>query len=102
MSPEAQNYAIARALGKTHEQATDSSSPLWGGHGRNPDYVNYAGSLDAMHEAEKILTDSQWDSYGAELSSFDSHPVPAWCGMAHMSAANKAEAFLRALGLWAH
>lgn len=55
-----------------------------------PDYLN---SLDAMHEAEKVLTDEQWDLYcnylGGSLRS---------CASA--TASLRAEAFLRTIGKW--
>lgn len=76
MTPEAQNAAIARAVG---------GWPL--------DYLN---SLDAMHEAEEALSAEQAREYHRQLQL---HPEP--CGwMWHIGAKRKAEAFLKATGLW--
>lgn len=62
-----------------------------------PDYLN---DLNAMHEAEKTLSDLQWDLYGVYLGFYDKRP-PAGPGVRvsiHLSAAQRAEAFLRAIG----
>jgi hypothetical protein len=80
MKPELQRIAIAEACGCTE-------TPL-------PDYLN---DLNAMHEAQKILTYAQggemtlWitrihgDGYGPQLFA---------------TAAQRAEAFLRTIGKW--
>ena len=51
-----------------------------------PDYLN---DLNAMHEAEKVLNDHQWDDYICQLG----HAMGA-------TAAQRAEAFLKTLNLW--
>lgn len=58
-----------------------------------PDYLN---DLNAMHEAEKILTKQQWEDYGDYLERMID-PVKGWL---HATAAQRAEAFLKTLGLW--
>ncbi len=55
-----------------------------------PDYL---GDLNAMHEAEKALTGEQSWQYVQLLSGYSNE---GWCA----TAAQRAEAFLRTLGLW--
>ena len=55
-----------------------------------PDYVN---SLDAMHEAEKVLTTNQWNSYVIKFGCF-------LFDCCHATARQRAEAFLKTLGKW--
>jgi hypothetical protein len=55
----------------------------------------YLTDLNAMHEAEKVLTDQQWDAY---CFRFDSVGGAKFC--AHATAAQRAEAFLRTIGKW--
>jgi hypothetical protein len=50
--------------------------------------------LNAMHEAEKVLTNEQWVAYGKELSRLKVFP------MVHATAKQRAEAFLKTLGKW--
>jgi hypothetical protein len=131
MSPEAQRIAIATACGKNpyrwffyygHENGSDRSdlyeSVKEAGEARclyhdtapvkrmvfTPDYPN---SLDDMHEAEKVLSNSQVEDYSRQLQlildsrcrtcDFATYPSDyAW----HATAAQRAEAFLKCLGLW--
>lgn len=63
-----------------------------------PDYLN---DLNAMHEAEKVLTDDQLWKYSVNLHSLvkeDPNNRESWQFRA--TAAQRAEAFLRTLGLW--
>lgn len=53
-----------------------------------PDYLN---DLNAMHEAEKVMIES-----GADCMLYDSMLT----GSFHATAAEKAEAFLKTMGLW--
>lgn len=59
--------------------------------------TNYYGSLDAMHEAEKVLNLEQQQEYWLRLCR-DIVPLSfnAW----HATAAQRSEAFLRTLNLW--
>jgi hypothetical protein len=68
-----------------------------------PDYLN---DLNAMHEAEKVLTDEQYIDYANRLSEAAYHLAH---GLPHVvitrntvspAAAQRAEAFLKALNLW--
>jgi hypothetical protein len=68
-----------------------------------PDYLN---DLNAMHEAEKMLSQSQGTDYGIELNTIMDrdfckgiaapHGDCDW----HATAAQRCEAFLRCLGKW--
>ena len=57
---------------------------------RCPDYLN---DLNAMHEAEKVLTDKQAILYDSILDL-----ISGWTF--HRTAAQRAEAFLRTIGKW--
>lgn len=65
-----------------------------------PDYLN---SLDAMHEAEKILTREQIQSYKNRLAEVCPERIGSIYGFwpcIHATAAQRAEAFLKAIGKW--
>ena len=61
---------------------------------------NFHGSLDAMHEAEKVLTDDQWDRYDDYLCGLTPGSWNRHKSVIHPAANVKAEAFLRTLNLW--
>lgn len=101
MNPEKQRIAIAEACG----WKTTSNSPNWtyyrpDGRGWNGDLPNYLSDLNAMHEAEKVLTD--WIQYEIELTRIwhlnESGRLKNF--LIHANAAQRAEAFLRTLNLW--
>lgn len=113
MTPEKQRVAIATACGWTAEQdrngywrATNQKSgrtfKLWLSE-RNvwsqgiPDYPN---DLNAMHEAEKVLNQMQSRANAYHLAESEQNETWASCHIWHQSAAQRAEAFLRTLGLW--
>jgi hypothetical protein len=58
-----------------------------------PDYLN---DLNAMHEAEKVLTNEQLEVY-CNILHKPNHGV-YWA--IHATAAQRAEAFLRTIGKW--
>jgi hypothetical protein len=108
MNKEQQRIAIAEACGWTAEQ---DSNGYWRAvdpkHGNAvelwlsersvwsvgiPDYLN---DLNAMHEAEKVLTTNQFDEYCYRLDT-----VGGMRHCAHATAAQRAEAFLRAINKW--
>ena len=60
-----------------------------------PDYLN---DLNAMHEAEKVLTNEHWETYAGHLAEL--HQPLASFRFLHATAAQRAEAFLRTLNLW--
>jgi len=63
--------------------------------------ANYFADLNAMHEAEKVLTeDSQWDDYDFWLCRNAKPGELPFKSATHASAAQRAEAFLRTLNLW--
>ncbi len=66
-----------------------------------PDYLN---DLNAMHEAEKVLTEDQCERYEAFLHDPTVYPgdnaKPSADYIFHASASQRAEAFLRTLNLW--
>jgi len=112
MSPEKQRIAIAEACGWKYTGNDPERYPYWlapKGDSRygNPldaelfpkAFPNYSGDLNAMHEAEKMLTQAQDYHYRASI-------LPAVCndgsGMIAMTAtaAQRAEAFLRTIGKW--
>ena len=102
MKPEAQRIAIAEACGWKRDDSLFTRSQGWRGPQGQwysplpPDYLN---SLDAMHEAEKTILGNQgtWTRYVAELKVQSSkYGMPHF----HLTAAQRAEAFLRTLNLW--
>jgi hypothetical protein len=97
MKTEQQRIAIAEACGWGNIP-WEKTSAL--GHlialkpdkstGFMPDYLN---DLNAMHEAEKVLTYDQFDDYYIELAKRMVRPF-------HATASQRAEAFLRTIGKW--
>jgi hypothetical protein len=121
MSPKAQNEAIAGFCG--FRRVTNASALLGGRHVRweraEGEWINtrakppnYVGSLDEMHGAEKMLTDEQYFnhtaahhedfSYNGWLDRITGNATPVDRPVRYKSAtaAQRAEAFLRALDLW--
>ena len=98
MTPEAQRIAIAEACGWKRaepDMPDEYSNFIWwtpeNEIARTMDMPNYTGSLDAMHEAEKVLGDvaGGWSLYTDLLEGGICAPAP-----------QRAEALLRALGKW--
>ncbi len=112
MKPEAQRIAIAEACGwkkydNPHENdwhrysAPIGTSPFLGRHAL-PDYFN---DLNAMHEAEKVLTDEQDLEYSEALEQvvsarFGCNNAEDMRRLRSATAAQRAEAFLRTIGKW--
>lgn len=61
-----------------------------------PDYIN---DLNAMHEAEKVLTEEQWTDYYDNLLD-TTKPSFVLRDITHATASQRAEAFLRTIGKW--
>jgi len=113
MTPDQQRIAIAEACGwKRYEPNPESISrgyPKWGYWIKPvfsfrepleypPDYLN---DLNAMHVAEKVLTDETWPIYLSLLTKKDQKTLTqTWMPVAHASASTRAEAFLRTLNLY--
>lgn len=99
MKPDKQNIAIAQACGWRNcchvTNATDGCNGLSpsGTYKVLPDYLV---DLNAMHEAEKFIRKDH-DVYGMYLQHLN-RTAPE-CRV-HATAAQKAEAFLRAIGKW--
>jgi hypothetical protein len=93
MNPEQQQLTIAEACGyKTGYRDPEAWHPL-------PDFLN---DLNAMHEAEETLQESQRVTYSNELYDLAvEHQLKTgkWSYLS-MTAAQRAEAFLRTIGKW--
>ena len=100
MSPDKQNIAIAQACGVVSKDHWGHLYKTEQGYARDcPDYLV---DLNAMHEAEKVLSRgmhyNQTGGFGryktalAEMCD-EQHPIDA-------TAAQRAEAFLRTVGKW--
>ena len=106
MTPEAQRIAIAEACGLN---VITSQDPRWCCYKKGevhfalPDYFN---DLNAMHEAEAILNVEQGEDFVAQLANAAQMKRTRatinsdYFIVAHATAAQRAEAFLRTLGLW--
>jgi hypothetical protein len=111
MSPEQQQIAIATACGwinvapvivkNVKHEGDDITVGISSDDGWIPDYL---GDLNAMHEAEKVLTAAQRITYADQLcilwTGSDDRAVPIWFWLTEATAAQRAEAFLRTLRLW--
>jgi hypothetical protein len=109
VKPEAQRLAIAEACGwRKHDKPIDNdchrysapigTSPFLGRH-TLPDYFN---DLNAMHEAEKMLTEEQRIAYSDctyDIALKAQKETGKWRWIS-LTATQRAEAFLRTLGKW--
>jgi hypothetical protein len=110
MSPEQQRIAIAQVCGWTNINiqcsnincGTPPSSKIgpaiclegiW--HYTLPDYLS---DLNAMHEAEKILSDEQRYNYMLTLAEITK--TTQFRNLISSTAAQRAKAFLKTLNLW--
>jgi hypothetical protein len=116
MNEQKQRTAIAKACGWTQNKRGSWVDPSgrcvyesWGPTypGAVPPY--YLEDLNAMHEAEKTLEDRQHQYYYRHLEEIqsgcpyepDSYYGAGWIyHNVHAIAAQRAEAFLKTLGLW--
>ena len=109
MTREEQNVALATAFGwqDIHygwDGYGERSIRGWlgtaPGEQRQRLIPDYTYDLHALHHAEALLTDLQRDIYGCILAGY---ALPAggerWA-CAHATAAQRAEALLKTLGLW--
>jgi len=100
MNKEKQRIKIAEACGYG-----GSYTPLWNSLGKPnchlPDYLN---DLNAMHEAEKTMNDHTYGEYSVKLNTIACNIQcgnKSSCGYTiSATAAQRAEAFLKTLGLW--
>jgi hypothetical protein len=100
MTDEQINAAIAEACGWAGINAAHRS-----GRAPRADYVggefipDYCTDLNAMHEAEKVLTDEQCVFIRLHLRErLENHPASRYVWNA--TARQRAEAFLKTLGKW--
>ena len=97
MDNTAQNKAIAEYCEKVRPSPYE---PKWRWKCATGDYVPnlFTSDLNDMHEAEKVLDQSQQLNYQIKLGG---HPADNdyWLGY-HSTAAQRAEAFLKTLKLW--
>jgi hypothetical protein len=112
MKPESQRIAIAEACGWIDIKPSGrldgqilAYPPKNFIVGNREELPNYLNDLNAMHEAEKVLTSEQRFSYVEELEKILGLTDEVICSViswitAHATAAQRAEAFLRTLGLW--
>ena len=101
MTPEQQRIAIAEACGWKWEATIKGSIKVWN---KPPLMVfyeselpNYLNDLNAMHEAEKILTARQRSVYVGRLFNLPSSELVS---NTFATAAQRAEAFLRTINKW--
>jgi hypothetical protein len=98
MTPEKQRIAIAEACGWTTEH-----KGLWveslKTYAALPDYLN---DLNAMHEAEKTLTEKGVNTWWAYVDLINRRNLTPFgqSTAVHATAAQRAEAFLRTIGKW--
>jgi len=97
MTPEQQRISIAEACGWTHivshSEATTGKCPIRKDFRLLPDYLN---DLNAMNAAEKLIVGLAAQLQYLHLLS----PVHSEWTLATATASERAEAFLKALGLW--
>ena len=108
MTPEQINRAIAQACGwrsMPFDHWLDPQGEVRGcfGAGDEQKFLpNYHGDLNAMHEAEKVLGDKQIEYYHLLVKAtcwLSTDPL-ASVKAVRATAAPRAEAFLKTLGLW--
>ena len=120
MTPEKQRIAIAEACGWNsireqdydHGYSGNDVCQMW--MGLNPDsdefeqLPDYLTDLNAMHEAEKVLSpatqpargESQWSEYLGWLGYCGKNKTHVVYGCVTATAAQRAEAFLRTIEKW--
>ena len=120
MSPEKQRIAIAKSRGYIFRECEDGTvfahdTSRGTGEGYRglgieskqllallPDYLN---DLNAMHEAEKVLTVAQRIAYAFQIGVVLSggtvgRAIPNWWFIHEATAAQRARAFLETIGKW--
>ena len=103
MNKELQRIKIAEACGwKRHACGLgyyQGVHPVFMGGRAIPDYLN---DLNAMHDAEKVLTEEQriaYTNHTYDIACKVQRETEKWRWIS-LTAAQRAEAFLRTLGLW--
>lgn len=98
MKPGQQRIVIAETCGwkriselDVNKEYANEDKKLWRWVGQLPHYLS---DLNAMHEAEKLLTPLQRAKYLQSLESICTYDI------SFATATHRAEAFLKALNLW--
>jgi hypothetical protein len=108
MTPDEQRIAIAKACGwKFHPDGIGYYQGLYSFWMSSKPSPNYLNDLNAMHEAEKVLTATQLTVYRNTVAIMnggicidDGGSFVNLAFAVSATAAQRAEAFLRTLGLW--
>jgi len=113
MTPEQQRKAIAEACGWRRYSPGDFNpterweyGPIAGRVVQTTHLPDYLNDLNAMHEAEKMLTPETRPEYLCQLFTTATkgltglYPVDENYLTNHATAAQRAEAFLKTLNLW--
>ena len=109
MTPEKQRIAIAEICGWSNIHQLENSNTLMGWWSGRPKaslvIPNYPCSLDAMHEAEQVLSDKSisYVGYLEDTTRYhlctDNLEIIKWRFIS-ATAAQRAEAFLKTFGKW--
>jgi hypothetical protein len=108
MKPEAINKAIAEYCGwefvQSHDRNGNAVPERWVfddmEYFEDVPYPNYYNDLNAMHEAERVLTTQQCCRYESMLQAH-AHKDAKFTGFSfHATSQQRAEAFLRTVGKW--
>jgi hypothetical protein len=115
MNPEAQRIAIAEACGWTDVKSSWEGQQCFGYENKDHGYVtrvpDYLNDLNAMHEAENTLLNETWESPLAKIRQrrhlWSKYKIElnkvcfkTQTPSIHATAAQRAEAFLKAKNLW--
>lgn len=103
MNKTQQRIKIAEALG--WKRCSEADYRLWGNDPENGvrcEVPFYANDLNAIHEAEQTLKGKDWIQYfgDTQTPSMLIKVCKRWDVALGATAAQRAEAFLRTLGLW--
>lgn len=100
MTPQAQRIAIAKACPAAWFN-TSTNKPYWkADYDKRCPLFDPLSDLNAMHEAEKTLDSEQIVDYVNFLGATFSSDEGVIYRAVHTTAAQRAEPFLRAKGLW--
>lgn len=90
------NRAIAEACGWNNKPVvrTNGKGSVW-----VTEWPDYCSDLNAMHEAEKVLSDDQFKLYSHWVEKL--MPNTGFRFLLCATASQRAEAFVRSLGKWA-
>ena len=111
MKPEEINFEIGRICGWFNTASPPYNDWRHESHASHNTWTglpDYHGSLDAMHEVEKVLNAGQINTYlgylyrNTKVANKESNPweIIAARVAIHATASQRAEAFLRVFGKW--